>query len=100
MAEAEHKEHKLPLYQTFAALAVLTLIEVLVGYIESSPLIVTILMLLALAKAVLVGAVFMEIAFDKEATKIILMVFVIPFVSVLILILIIWADWRTPLGIV
>ena len=72
VVESETKElhHELPLMQSFIALLVITVIELIISEIDMSDQIATpLLLLLTVAKAIIVGAVFKEIAYDKEERK-------------------------------
>lgn len=90
----EEAHHDLPLLGAFIALLILTIVEVGIGYLPGSTVVTAILMILAVAKAVIVGAVFMEIAYDKDTGKIVLYVFIVPLITVLFLVFAIVADWR------
>jgi len=97
VVESETKElhHELPLMQSFIALLVITVIELIISEIDMSDQIATpLLLLLTIAKAIIVGAVFMEIAYDKDVKSIITYVFIIPMIAVSFLIFTIIADWR------
>ena len=100
VVESETKElhHELPLMQSFIALLVITVIELIISEIDtdtlSDQIATTLLLLLTVAKAVIVGAVFMEIAYDKDVKSIITYVFIIPMIAVSFLIFTIIADWR------
>ena len=91
--EIHEKAH--PYLQTFIALTVLTLVEVGVSYAPDGGLITAVLLLLAVGKAALVGAVFMHIAYDKNPKMIVAFAFILPLIGGAILILSILNDWRT-----
>ena len=98
VVENETKElhHELPLMQSFIALLVITVIELIISEIDElgDQIATPLLLLLTVAKAVIVGAVFMEIAYDKDVKSIITYVFIIPMIAVSFLIFTIIADWR------
>jgi len=87
------EHHDLPLLQAFVALLILTILEVLFSELNGT-IFNGVLLTLTVVKAIVVGAVFMEIAYDKETTRIISFVFVVPFIAVMFLIFTIAADWR------
>lgn len=91
MNETEYKKH--PYLQTFIVLAILTVVEVAVSYADG-PVVTAILLLLAVGKAALVGAVFMHIAYDKRPAFLVGTVFLIPMAAASILIFSVWKDWR------
>lgn len=91
MSDTEYKKH--PYLQTFIALAVLTAVEVGVSNLDG-PVVTAILLLLAVGKAALVGAVFMHIAYDKRPAFLVVTVFLIPLMAASILIFSVWKDWR------
>ncbi|MHA2171557.1 MAG: cytochrome C oxidase subunit IV family protein [Candidatus Kariarchaeaceae archaeon] len=84
-----------PYLQVFIGLAVLTLIEVGIGTLESTALVVFVLMALAVAKAALVAAVFMHVWYDKNPKQIVIAAFIVPLIGATILLLSLWADYRT-----
>lgn len=90
-SKTEYKKH--PYLQTFIVLAVLTAIEVAVSYADG-PVVTAILLLLAVGKAALVGAVFMHIAYDKRPAFLVVTVFLIPLMAASILIFSVWKDFR------
>ena len=99
VVESETKElhHELPLMQSFIALLVITVIELIISEIDNDQfdqIATLLLLLLTVAKAIIVGAVFMEIAYDKDVKSIITYVFIIPMIAVSFLIFTIIADWR------
>ena len=98
IVENETKElhHELPLMQSFIALLVITVIELIISEIDElgDQIATPLLLLLTVAKAIIVGAVFMEIAYDKDVKSIITYVFIIPMIAVSFLIFTIIADWR------
>ncbi len=92
--ETHDEHHKLPLLQTALALAVITIIELIISELEGE-FITYLLLALTFVKGLLIASVFMEVAYDKDTTRIVLYVFVVPFVAVLLLLLAINSDWRT-----
>ena len=90
--ESHEKPH--PYLQTFIALTVITIVEVAVSYLDKGPALTAVLMLLAVAKAVLVGAIFMHIAYDKQPRFLVIAVFIVPLLAGSILLLSIMMDWR------
>ena len=93
----EHVESHgaLPLLPAFIALLVMTVVEVLIAEIANgASWTVPILLLLTVAKATTVGAVFMEIAYSKDTRRIVTFVFIVPLIAVFFLIFTILADWR------
>lgn len=94
--ETKELHHELPLMQSFIALLVITVIELIISEIDKlgDQIATPLLLLLTVAKAVIVGAVFMEIAYDKDVKSIITYVFIIPMIAVSFLIFTILADWR------
>ena len=95
--ETKELHHELPLMQSFIALLVITVIELIISEIDNDQfdqIATLLLLLLTVAKAIIVGAVFMEIAYDKDVKSIITYVFIIPMIAVSFLIFTIIADWR------
>ncbi|MHA2251597.1 MAG: cytochrome C oxidase subunit IV family protein [Candidatus Kariarchaeaceae archaeon] len=84
-----------PYLQVFIGLAVLTLIELGVGYLESSAFVILLLLGLAIAKAALVAAVFMHVWYDKNPKLIVFGAFVVPIIAGIILLLTVYADYRS-----
>ena len=94
-SEPEHSDHSPPYLQALGALAVLTVIEVIVGSLEGTDFIVVfILAILALAKAAIVIAVFMHVAYEKDSRHIIFFSFILPMIGVLLLSFTIGLDYR------
>lgn len=83
-----------PYIEAFIALAVLTIIEIGVGTLASTTLVLVILGLLAVAKGGIVVAVFMHVAYEKDTRNIIFFCFLLPLVGVLILSSTILLDYR------
>ena len=80
--------------KVFIALAVLTVIEVGIGYLDTSPGKVVILMAFALAKAAMVAAIFMHVKYEKDPATIVIFAFIIPLIGAIVLTSVIWADYR------
>ena len=71
---ADHVPHVLPLkvyYGVFAALLVFTVLTVAVSYVDLGRLNLFIALFVATCKALMVGAIFMHLAFDKKFNAII-----------------------------
>ncbi len=83
---------------TFLALTIMTIVEVAASYLPDGAYVTVILLLLAVAKAALVGAVFMHIKYDKTPWLLTLSVFVVPLAAGSILIFNVWKDWRGVAG--
>ena len=78
----------------FIALAVLTVIEVGIGYLDTTVSKVVILLTLALVKASMVGAIFMHIKYAKDPKTIVMFAFIVPLIGAIVLASVIWADYR------
>ncbi len=89
-----HDDHPpKPYLQVFIALAVLTIVEVAIGTIDTSPGKVAVLLLLAIAKAALVAAIFMHVRYEKNPASIIIVAFIVPLFGALLLSATIWSDY-------
>ncbi|MHA2028010.1 MAG: cytochrome C oxidase subunit IV family protein [Candidatus Kariarchaeaceae archaeon] len=80
--------------KVFIALAVLTIIEVGIGYIETSVGKIAILLTLAVAKAGMVAAIFMHVKYEKDPKLIVLFAFIVPLIGAIVLGSVVWADYR------
>ena len=81
--------------QVFIALAVLTIIEVALGSLDTSAGKAAILILFAVVKASLVAAIFMHVKYDRNPQIIVIFAFIVPLIGALILGSVIYADYRT-----
>ena len=81
--------------QVFIALAVLTIIEVALGSLETSAGKAALLILFAVVKASLVAAIFMHVKYDKNPKTIVVFAFIVPLIGAIILASVIFADYRS-----
>ncbi len=80
--------------KVFIALAVLTVIEVGIGYLDTSVGKVVVLMTFALVKAAMVAAIFMHVKYEKDPKTIVIFSFIVPLIGAIVLASVIWADYR------
>lgn len=80
--------------RVFIALAVLTVIEVGIGYLDTSVGKVAVLMTFALVKAAMVAVIFMHVKYEKDPKTIVIFSFIVPLIGAIILASVIWADYR------
>ncbi len=78
----------------FIALFVLTIVEVALGSLDTSASKAAILILFALVKVALVAAVFMHVRYDKNPKQIVIFAFIVPLIGALVLMSVIYADYR------
>ncbi|MCE7737664.1 MAG: hypothetical protein GPJ54_22425 [Candidatus Heimdallarchaeota archaeon] len=80
--------------KVFIALAVLTVIEVGIGYLDTSVGKVVVLLTFAVVKAALVAAIFMHVKYEKDPKIIVMFSFIVPLIGAIVLASVIWADYR------
>lgn len=97
MDTQHHNMH--PIYlRTFIALTILTVVEIAASYLPEGTYRVVILLLLAVSKAALVGAIFMHVKYDKHPIFLTVSVFLVPLIAGSILIFTTWKDFRGVAG--
>ncbi|OLS29255.1 MAG: hypothetical protein HeimC2_01020 [Candidatus Heimdallarchaeota archaeon LC_2] len=96
--QTEHSGHDINMekqyLQVFIVLAVLTVIEVAIGSLDTSASKAAILILFAVVKASLVAAIFMHVKYDRNPKIIVIFTFIVPLIGALILGSVIYADYR------
>ena len=93
--EPHSDAHNKPYLEVFIGLAVLTVIEVILGtLIDTGPVKIIVLMTLAFLKAAAVAAIFMHVRYEKDPRLIVIFAFILPLIGALLLTLVILSDYR------
>ncbi len=87
-------DHRKAYMATVIVLLIVTIVEYVIGFMETSALKITLLLLLSFVKATFIVAIFMHVKYQDDKKTIAVIGFLIPLLLILYLVLMIYFDFQ------